>query len=39
MERHQGLLPYDSDERAAEFHEFATHAHRVAMAHPTRKIT
>src|SRR5580700_8873346 len=26
-------MPYDSHQRAAEFHELAAHAHRVAMAH------
>jgi hypothetical protein len=30
-------MPYDSHQRAAEFHELAAHAHRVAMAHPDKE--
>ena len=32
-----GILPYDSHQRAAEFHELAAHAHRAAMAHPEKE--
>ncbi len=32
-----GIMPYDSHQRAAEFHELAAHAHRVAAAHPDKE--